>query len=241
MSSGLCDADAKALPFQPGFSCGNTDSLPCWRARLIATCHRHVTRSRLSNPPSPTTKKPDLSVWSFILPIQTIALLPRIRFSAEKPRPGKQSTGLFAWTGLSNPSSSTKQKTRPFGLVFYSPHSGDCFVTTDSLFCGKATAGQIVHRTVCLDRPFESVSKAEKRHTGRCVSFLVGEDGFEPSKRYAADLQSVPFGHSGTPPYSMILLSDGAGRRTRTPDLLITNQLLYQLSYTGGSNRTRLL
>ena len=35
--------------------------------------------------------------------------------------------------------------------------------------------------------------------------------------------------------------SIGAGRRTRTPDLLITNQLLYQLSYTGGSNRTRLL
>ena len=34
---------------------------------------------------------------------------------------------------------------------------------------------------------------------------------------------------------------NGAGRRTRTPDLLITNQLLYQLSYTGGSNRTRLL
>ena len=29
--------------------------------------------------------------------------------------------------------------------------------------------------------------------------------------------------------------SIGAGRRTRTPDLLITNQLLYQLSYTGGS------
>ena len=32
---------------------------------------------------------------------------------------------------------------------------------------------------------------------------LVGEDGFEPSKRNAADLQSVPFGHSGTPPYSI--------------------------------------
>ena len=69
----------------------------------------------------------------------------------------------------------------------------------------------------------------------RCESiglFLVGEDGFEPSKRNAADLQSVPFGHSGTPPYS---ICSGAGRRTRTPDLLITNQLLYQLSYTGGS------
>ena len=44
----------------------------------------------------------------------------------------------------------------------------------------------------------------KKRHTFRCVSFLVGEDGFEPSKRYAADLQSVPFGHSGTPPYSIL-------------------------------------
>ena len=37
------------------------------------------------------------------------------------------------------------------------------------------------------------------------VFFVVGEDGFEPSKRNAADLQSVPFGHSGTPPYSVIL------------------------------------
>ena len=34
---------------------------------------------------------------------------------------------------------------------------------------------------------------------------------------------------------------NGAGRRTRTPDLLITNQLLYRLSYTGVSNRTRIL
>ncbi len=30
---------------------------------------------------------------------------------------------------------------------------------------------------------------------------------------------------------------DGAGSRTRTNDLLITNQLLYQLSYTGVSQR----
>ena len=52
----------------------------------------------------------------------------------------------------------------------------------------------------------------------------MGEDGFEPSKRNATDLQSAPFGHSGTLP--------GAGDGTRTRDLLITNQLLYQLSYT---------
>ena len=32
-------------------------------------------------------------------------------------------------------------------------------------------------------------------------------------------------------------LNDGAGGRTRTPDLLITNQLLYQLSYTSISAR----
>ena len=47
----------------------------------------------------------------------------------------------------------------------------------------------------------------------------------------ATDLQSVPFGHLGTPPYKMERKS-GAGGRIRTPDLLITNQLLYQLSYT---------
>ena len=53
----------------------------------------------------------------------------------------------------------------------------------------------------------------------------MGRGGFEPPKRDAADLQSVPFGHSGTSPY-------GAGDGTRTRNLLITNQLLCQLSYT---------
>ena len=56
--------------------------------------------------------------------------------------------------------------------------------------------------------------------------------GFEPPKQFAADLQSVPFGHLGTPPYEVAKEKGGAGGRIRTPDLLITNQLLYQLSYT---------
>ena len=30
----------------------------------------------------------------------------------------------------------------------------------------------------------------------------MGEGGFEPPKASPADLQSVPFGHSGIPPYS---------------------------------------
>ena len=39
---------------------------------------------------------------------------------------------------------------------------------------------------------------------------LVGEGGFEPPKALPADLQSVPFGHSGIPPYSIALeLVDG--------------------------------
>ena len=33
--------------------------------------------------------------------------------------------------------------------------------------------------------------------------FLVGAGGFEPPKLKAADLQSVPIGHSGTRPYSV--------------------------------------
>ena len=64
--------------------------------------------------------------------------------------------------------------------------------------------------------------------------FLVGAGGFEPPKSSTTDLQSAPFGHSGTLPHKFILFSqnNGAGGRTWTPDLLLTNQLLYQLSYT---------
>ena len=62
---------------------------------------------------------------------------------------------------------------------------------------------------------------------------MVGEGGFEPPKALPADLQSVPFGHSGIPPYSVRC---GAGGRIRTPDLLITNQLLYRLSYTSATS-----
>ena len=56
------------------------------------------------------------------------------------------------------------------------------------------------------------------RHLFR-PQYLVGESGFEPLKRDATDLQSAPFGHSGT-------LPDGAGERSRTINLLITSQLL---------------
>ena len=51
---------------------------------------------------------------------------------------------------------------------------------------------------------------------------LVEGDGFEPSKAQLTDLQSAPFGHSGIPRKS------GADGGNRTPNLLITNQLLYR-------------
>src|SRR5207253_11287030 len=56
-----------------------------------------------------------------------------------------------------------------------------------------------------------------------------------------ADLQSAPFGHSGTSPLSRLSGSfghalHGADGQTRTGNLLITNQVLYQLSYIGTAN-----
>ena len=82
------------------------------------------------------------------------------------------------------------------------------------------------HSTPLLVRPPDII----KRDTTKVVSlFMVEEGGFEPPKLQATDLQSAPFGHSGTLPY--YIKKNGAGDGTRTRDLLITNQLLYQLSY----------
>ena len=46
------------------------------------------------------------------------------------------------------------------------------------------------HRHILLKR----IVSRERRF------FMVGEDGFEPSKSLTTDLQSAPFGRSGTPP-----------------------------------------
>ena len=40
-----------------------------------------------------------------------------------------------------------------------------------------------------------------KKSKSEDLDFLVGEDGFEPSKSLTTDLQSAPFGRSGIPPY----------------------------------------
>ncbi len=63
-------------------------------------------------------------------------------------------------------------------------------------------------------------------------------EGFEPSKALPADLQSAPFGHSGTPPQIITTETVQAGDRTRTNNRLLTKQLLYQLSYASSACRS---
>jgi hypothetical protein len=69
---------------------------------------------------------------------------------------------------------------------------------------------------------------------------VVEGGGFEPPKASPTDLQSVPFDRSGTPPSSSYAAAwraepaaehVQAGEGTRTPNHLITNEMLYQLSY----------
>ena len=66
------------------------------------------------------------------------------------------------------------------------------------------------------------------------ASSMVERGGFEPPKAEPADLQSAPFDRSGTSPYYPFL---GASEGNRTPDPLITNQLLCHLSYAGRSQK----
>ena len=50
-----------------------------------------------------------------------------------------------------------------------------------------------------------SLKLQQKSDTLVSDCFGMGEGGFEPPKAVPADLQSVPFGHSGIPPYSVPL------------------------------------
>ena len=57
--------------------------------------------------------------------------------------------------------------------------------------------------------------------------------GFEPPKQIAADLQSVPLATRES--IHIHFSMNKADDRTRTDNLLITNQLLCQLSHIGAS------
>ena len=67
----------------------------------------------------------------------------------------------------------------------------------------SATAPQLFEST--LASPFPRLIKQKLQYPVRILEFLVGAGGFEPPKLKAADLQSVPIGHSGTRPYSFVV------------------------------------
>ena len=65
----------------------------------------------------------------------------------------------------------------------------------------------------CCTRRKRKIRTLLQSETGSDFSCLVGAGGFEPPKLKAADLQSVPIGHSGTRPYSFLCV--------RSPDDLL--------------------
>ncbi len=79
----------------------------------------------------------------------------------------------------------------------------------------------------------------------------MGGAGFEPAKAEPTDLQSVPFDRFGNPPEgepnnrlkplsrNSLAKQKRASGGSRTHDLLITNQLLCQLSYAGQTRKER--
>ena len=129
----------------------------------------------------------------------------------------------------------TKQKNRQRRFLCFAYGGGFAFLRKSHGGCDSPPDCR-------QEPPFESTftnTHTKQKNRQRRFLCLVGEGGFEPPKSVTTDLQSAPFGHSGIPPYSVVPALGakvGAGRRTRTPDLLITNQLLYQLSYTSVSS-----
>ena len=131
----------------------------------------------------------------------------------------------------------------PFGVIFLLSQKWYCdfvaviFYSPFQLPQGNITRLKAVYHCEAIELAVRRI-ELKKALAIASAFFLVGAGGFEPPKSSTTDLQSAPFGHSGTLPHKFILFSqnNGAGGRTWTPDLLITNQLLYQLSYTSVSN-----
>ena len=112
------------------------------------------------------------------------------------------------------------------------------------LWCRCRPAGSEQHAAGILHSDgFESTipnTKTNKKHhpNGWCF-FIGGGRWIRTTEAISSRFTVCPLWPLGNSPiFSSSERNAGAGRRTRTPDLLITNQLLYRLSYTGVSNRT---
>ena len=75
--------------------------------------------------------------------------------------------------------------------------SWNCCHTFFAVFPQLFSSARCVRRKIVQNKKFNALSYVEL--------FLVGAGGFEPPKLKAADLQSVPIGHSGTRPYSFVV------------------------------------
>ena len=83
---------------------------------------------------------------------------------------------------------------------------------------------------LCATQLHTILKKKDSPHASLGLSFffnMVGREGFEPSKAEPTDLQSVVFDRFTISP------KHGAGGGNQTPDILITSEMLYQLSYAG--------
>ena len=76
----------------------------------------------------------------------------------------------------------------------------------ESTLYDKVSEFCAVHGSLhCCTRRKRKIRTLLQSETGSDFSCLVGAGGFEPPKLKAADLQSVPIGHSGTRPYSLFV------------------------------------
>ena len=69
----------------------------------------------------------------------------------------------------------------------------------DSRHCVPCPAGQTFEAEASHPSPWGIWKNVLKHWDSKRSEMVVGE-GFEPSKSMTADLQSAPFGRSGTPP-----------------------------------------
>ena len=118
---------------------------------------------------------------------------------------------VFSWARVDYASRAAKNS--PLG----------CFC---AVFCDSAAA-------VRIHPLYESGLVTKQKPQRICIrrGFLVGAGGFEPPKLKAADLQSVPIGHSGTRPYT-VFCSRGL------PVYITTRERVCQLLFTAFSGKS---
>ena len=83
-----------------------------------------------------------------------------------------------------------------------------------------------LHEKSAKDGALCKVNKKKNRNPFGFRHFLVEVTGFEPATFWSRTKRATKLRYTS---------KDGANEGTRTPDLLITNQLLYRLSYIGTS------